>query len=166
MTSPQQEKRSLFHRMHHVHTPRNVNEVHASELESAGFNKRVAIGITKILSSMVTFWLVGIVITVWILVSFTSIPWDKMPWPLLLTLLNIPQISMMIGLGVGQGVLGRKQELQADEQYRTTMKTYHDIEQVMQHLEVQDSELIKQTQLLNALTTTILKAAERRDANL
>lgn len=49
---------------------------------------------------------------------------------------------------VGQNVLGRKAELQADEQYNTTIKTYHDIEQMMEHLNAQDNELLKQTHIL------------------
>src|SRR6266700_8447924 len=49
---------------------------------------------------------------------------------------------------VGQNVLGRKTELQADEQFRTTMSTYHDIEQIMQHLLAQDAELLRQAKML------------------
>jgi hypothetical protein len=42
---------------------------------------------------------------------------------------------------VGQNVLGRKSELQADEAYATTMKTYLDIEAVMKHLDDQDEKI-------------------------
>ena len=49
---------------------------------------------------------------------------------------------------VGQNVLGRKAELLADEQFHTTMSTYHDIEQIMQHLSAQDAELLHHTKLL------------------
>src|SRR6266700_3719959 len=47
------------------------------------------------------------------------------------------QLVMLSVIMVGQGILGRQQELQADEQFRTTMSTYHDIEQIMQHLSAQ-----------------------------
>ena len=49
---------------------------------------------------------------------------------------------------VGQGILERQQELQADEQFRTTMSTYHDIEQIMQHLSAQDAELLRHAHML------------------
>jgi uncharacterized protein YaaN involved in tellurite resistance len=54
----------------------------------------------------------------------------------------------MIVIMVGQGLLGRKQELQADEQFRTTMSTYHDIEGIMKHLVAQDAELLRHAHML------------------
>ena len=71
-----------------------------------------------------------------------------MPWPLLLCLASVPQLPLMIVIMVGQGLLGRRQELQAEEQYRTTMKMYHDMEQIMAHLEKQDEERLPQTHML------------------
>ena len=49
---------------------------------------------------------------------------------------------------VGQNVLGRKSELQADEAFNTTMKTYHDIEEIIQHLAAQDAVILKQTHMI------------------
>jgi hypothetical protein len=49
---------------------------------------------------------------------------------------------------VGQNVLGRKSELQADEQFNTTQKSYHDIEQIMQHMAAQDEILLKQSRMI------------------
>jgi uncharacterized membrane protein len=74
--------------------------------------------------------------------------WDRLPWPLLLCLASVPQLPLMIVIMVGQGLLGRKQELQSEEQYNTTMKTYHDIEEIMQHLTAQDTELLRHTKML------------------
>ncbi len=48
----------------------------------------------------------------------------------------------------------RKSELQADEAFKTTMKTYHDIEEIMQHLSAQDAELLKQTHMIIHLLRT------------
>ena len=58
------------------------------------------------------------------------------------------QLVLLPVIMVGQNVLGRKAELQADEQFRTTMSTYHDIEQIMQHLSAQDAELVHHTKML------------------
>lgn len=48
----------------------------------------------------------------------------------------------------GQSLLGHHSELMADEQFHTTMSTYHDIEQIMQHLSEQDAELLHHTKML------------------
>jgi len=133
----------LYHHVPHQYNPRNVNAIHREEVKRAGFNQAVAVAMTKLMSAMLTFWIVGLFIAVWIIIQSTSLAWDKSPYPLLLTILNLPQISMMIALGVGQGVLGRKQELQADETYQTTQKTYHDSEQIARHLDSQDTALIE-----------------------
>jgi NADH pyrophosphatase NudC (nudix superfamily) len=45
-------------------------------------------------------------------------------------------------------VLSRHVKLQADEQFNTTMSTYHDIEQIMQHLSAQDAELLRHAKML------------------
>lgn len=42
----------------------------------------------------------------------------------------------------------RKSELQADEAFVTTQKTYHDLCEVMEHLSAQDTDLLKQTHMI------------------
>ena len=148
----EETKRSLYEHSRRPHTSRNPNRVHETEQTNGTFNRRVAVGITRVLSAMTTFWIVGCFITAWILAQYTPLAFDRLPFPLLLTILNIPQISMMIGLGVGQGVLGRKQELQSEEQFKATINSYHDVEQVMEHLSAQDIELLKQTAELLRIT--------------
>ncbi len=144
---------------HHRHTlfqhtpaaqrpPRNVNLVFEAEKAAASFNQKVAIGMTSIFQAMPTFWLIMAWIVLWILANATIVRFDPLPWPLLLTLASVPQLPLMIVIMVGQGLLGRKQELQSEEQFNTTMKTYHDIEQIMEHLSAQDTELLKQSHML------------------
>ena len=58
------------------------------------------------------------------------------------------QLVLLPVILVGQNVLSHKAELQADEQFHTTMSTYHDIEQIMQHLSAQDAELLRQAKML------------------
>ena len=128
--------------------PRNVNLVFEAEKAAANFNKKVAIGMTSIFQAMPTFWLIMGWIVLWIIANATIVHFDPLPWPLLLTLASVPQLPLMIVIMVGQGLLGRKQELQSEEQFNTTMKTYHDIEQIMEHLSAQDAELLKQSHML------------------
>ena len=61
---------------------------------------------------------------------------------------------------VGQNVLGRKTELQADESYATTMKTFADIEAVMKHLNEQDEKIFQLEQLIKAQTDSILSLVQ------
>jgi hypothetical protein len=61
---------------------------------------------------------------------------------------------------VGQNVLGRKAELQAEEQFSTTMSTSHDIEQVMKHLSAQDAELVHLTKHLLAQDAELVRHAQ------
>ena len=73
---------------------------------------------------------------------------------------------------VGQNVLGRKSELQADEAFKTTMSTYHDIEQIMLHLSAQDAELLHHTKMLihqlekNGITLQQLEAEVGKASHL
>lgn len=139
---------TLFHHEPHQHQPRNVNVLHEAEKAAGGFNQKVAVGMTGVFQAMPTFWVIILWITLWIVGNATIWSFDKLPWPLLLCLASVPQLPLMVVIMVGQGLLGRKQELQADEQFNTTMSTYHDIEQIMQHLSAQDGELLRHAKLL------------------
>lgn len=132
----------------HPHQPRNVNWLHQAEQAAGSFNQRVAIALTRLFSAMATFWLILSWIVLWIAANATIVRFDPLPWPLLLCLASVPQLPLMIVIMVGQRLLGRTQELQSEEQFLTTQKTYHDIEQIMRHLDAQDSAILQQTTLL------------------
>ncbi len=138
----------LFHPQLHPHRPQNVNAVHDAEKRAGGFNQQVAMRMTTLFQAMPTFWLIMAWIILWIVANATILQFDPLPWPLLLALASVPQLPLMIVIMVGQGLLGRKQELQADEAFHTTQKIYHDIEQSMQHLAAQDDELLRHTNML------------------
>lgn len=142
------KRRALFKTVLHPHQPRNVNLVHEAEKAAGSFNQKVAVGMTGVFQAMPTFWLIMAWIVLWIAANATIARFDPLPWPLLLTLASVPQLPLMIVIMVGQGLLGRKQELQSEEQYNTTMKTYHDLEQVTSHLSAQDDELLKQSHMI------------------
>ncbi len=144
----------LFCPQPHPHRPRNVNALFEAEQTAASLNQHVAVGMTKLFSSMTTFWLIAAWIVLWIAANATLAHFDPLPWPLLLCLASVPQLPLMIVIMVGQGLLGRRQELQAEEQFKTTQKTYHDIEQVMTHMCTQDEELLRQTRLIVHLLKT------------
>lgn len=152
----------LFCPQPHPHRARNINALFEAEQAAASFNQHVAVGMTKLFSAMTTFWLIILWIVLWIVTNATIVRFDPMPWPLLLCLASVPQLPLMIVIMVGQGLLGRRQELQAEEQFNTTQKTYHDIEQMMTHLCTQDEELLRQTRLV----VHLLKTAGLSDAQV
>lgn len=116
------------------HLPRNINFVIMMEQKTASFNQRFAIGMTKLFSSMVTFWVIFLWIVCWIAINFTVLRFDPLPWPLLLCLASVPQLPLMIVIMVGQGLISHRQELHVEEQYQMTMKIYHDMEQMGERL--------------------------------
>ena len=143
---PHHHTSALFDHEHHPYQPRNVNLLHEAEQKAAGVNTRIAVALTKSVGTMWTAytfsacccWIDGhlglltpivALLVVWISQTFL-------------------QLTLLPVIMVGQNVLGRKSELQADEQFNTTMNSYNDIEQVMQHLSAQDAELLRHTRML------------------
>ena len=139
---------ALFQNTPHLHQPVNVNLIFEAEKACGNLNQRVAVWMTKLFQAMPTFWLIMAWIVLWIIANATIVHFDPLPWPLLLALASVPQLPLMVVIMVGQGLLGRQQELQATEQYNTTIKTYHDIEQIMAHLSAQDEEILRQTHMI------------------
>jgi hypothetical protein len=136
----------LFRHEPHLHQPRNVNQLHTAEQAGGGFNTRLAVALTKYTGTMWTAYLfagigIGSLVGVFTNNAFLGLLFGSIS-SYFLQLVLLPIIM------TGQNVLGRKAELLADEQFNTTMSTYHDIEQIMQHLLAQDAELLHQTKML------------------
>jgi uncharacterized membrane protein len=139
--------RVLFRHEPHRHQPRNVNRLHAAEQAAEGFNTRVAVVLTKSVGTMWTAYSFTVLAFIGLFAILNLLP------PILILLVafisqTFLQLVLLPVIMVGQNVLGRKTELQADEQFNTTMSTYHDIEQVMQHLSAQDAELLRHSKML------------------
>jgi hypothetical protein len=138
---------SLFQHNPFPHKPRNVNVQHKAELEASGVNTRVAVGLTKTVGTMWTAYSFAVLAIVGLLAILGWLP------PLVALLVvwasqTFIQLVMLPILSVGQNVLGRHAELMAEEQFNTTMNTYHCIEEIMQHLSAQDAELLRQSKML------------------
>ena len=125
----------------HFHQPRNINYLHKAEIKAGSLNRRVAVGMTEMLSAMPTFWLVLSWIVLWIVANATIAHFDPLPWPLLLCLASVPQLPLMIVLLVSQNEQGRHHELQADEQYHMTQKICHDNAVIISLLQQKTSEV-------------------------
>jgi uncharacterized membrane protein len=146
-TQPQHHTRVLFRHEPHQHQPRNVNQLHEAEQAASGFNTRLAVTLTHGTGTMWTAYAFTVLACIGL---FGLLGWLN-PFTFLLTTWISQQFLQLVLLPVimvGQNVLGRKAELLADEQFHTTLSTYHDIEQIMQHLSAQDAELLHHTKLL------------------
>jgi|GEM_PF-980323 len=144
----------LFTHIRHPYVPRNVNHVHAAERQS--FNQRLAVIITRGFGTMWAFYALVAWMLVWMTLATVGI-WvfrnDRYPFPFLLFCSNLIQLWALPVLAVGQAVLGRKAELQADETYQSTLRILHDSEQIMHHLAAQDVEAVAQRELLKSIQT-------------
>jgi uncharacterized membrane protein len=141
------------------YTPRNVNRVHEAEIAAAGFNTRIAVWLTEHVGTMWTayaFAILAIIGLFAILGLLSPIVVLLVAW-LSQTFLQLVLLPVIM---VGQNVLGRKSELQADEAYATTMKTYADIEAVLKHLDKQDEKILVVEQLIKAQTDSILSIVQ------
>jgi len=108
-----------------------------------GFNMKLAVVITKGLGTMICAYIFSILAIIGF-PGFNATPTQYVQW-LSQTFIQLVALSV---LAVGQQVLSKQSELMAEEQYHTTMNSYHDIEQIMQHLYAQDSELLRQGKML------------------
>lgn len=154
---------SLFHHTPHPHIARNSNLVHAAELATAGFNTRLAVLVTKWTGTMITAYLFTVLSIIGL---FGLLGWLN-PFVFLLTTWvsqQFLQLVLLPILAVGQSVLGRKQELQANEAYATTLKTFSDIEQIMAHLDAQDAKILEIHEMLRRQDTDQIPAVQPGDA--
>jgi hypothetical protein len=80
----------------HLHVPRLVT---SKDVTGEGVLDHIADFVNKLIGSMYLFVAITVGIVVWLFAG-NIVGFDKTPWPLLLTLLNLPQLSIMISLQV------------------------------------------------------------------
>lgn len=136
-------KQTLYQHIRHPHTAKNVNQQHREE---QSLNTRIAVLLTRIVGTMSTAYIFALIGIGSLIGVFTG----NVFWALLFGSISsyFLQLVLLPVLAVGTQVLSRHAELMAEEQFNTTMKTEHTIEQIVLHLEKQDEELLKQTELL------------------
>lgn len=132
------------------HKPRNINHEHKAQLK---LQDRIALNITTAIGTMYAVYFFMIIMAGWILWQgfITGQPFDPYPFAFLLFLGNIVQLLLMPLIMVGQNIQGRHAELRSDEEYKTTISSYYDIERILHHLDSQDKEILRQSKLLEEL---------------
>lgn len=130
--------------------PQNINQIHKQKL---GIQDRIALIITSAIGTMYAVYILAIGLVGWMLwqTYFARQPFDPFPFLFLLFLGNIIQLLLMPLIMVGQNIQGKHAEIRAEEEYKTTQTSYQDIEYILNRLDTQDKELIKQTKILEEL---------------
>lgn len=134
-----------LHKHIHTYQPENANKQHQAMLArqmAASFNKRVAVGMTRLFSAMPMFWVIVLIMAGYMVANSTLLRFDPAPWPFLLTFGSLVQLPLMIVIMVGQDVLSQKQAVHGDEMYYSVKAILSDIEQVEMHQGKQDEVLL------------------------
>ena len=150
---------TLYTHTPHTHTARNVNEQHHDEQAQQGINTTIAVWLTQHVGTMTCAYLFAVIGVGSLVGAVTGNTFLAVTFGALSS--YFLQLVLLPILSVGQNVLGRKQELLAEEQYQTTLKSEHNIEGVLAHLDAQDAELLRQTATLESL----LAATQNTQAN-
>ena len=144
---PHHHTMALFRHEPHQHQPRNVNEVQKAEQQ--GFNTRLAVWLTRNVGTMACAYLFAVIGISGLIGAFTNNA------SLVLIFGSISsyflQLVLLPVILVGGNVLNRHQELQTEETFQTSQHSFHDIEQIMQHLSAQDAELLRHAKMLEHL---------------
>jgi uncharacterized membrane protein len=101
--------------------------------------------VNRVIGSMWVFVAVTIAIVIWLFAG-NVVGFDKTPWPLLLTILNLPQLSIMISLQVSANLAQRTSDARAVADHETIVVLHHMGQQQIAILEGQNQvlELLKQ----------------------
>jgi uncharacterized membrane protein len=124
---------------------------------------RIALAITGAIGTMYAVYVFATFMAGWMLLQVVSgkAAFDPFPFAFLLFLGNIVQLLLMPLIMVGQNLQSRHAEARSEEEYRTVGKIFHDNETGLAHLDAQDRELLRQTQLLIGLVETLVPDADR-----
>src|SRR5947209_14620654 len=104
------------------HVPRLVLSARLQEREALN---EIASLVNAFVGSMWTFVVVTTGIVVWLFAG-NIVGFDKTPWPLLLTLLNLPQLSIMISLQVSANLAQAASDARAIADHET-LQAIHEL---------------------------------------
>jgi len=119
---------------------------HRPQLELSGHHRgtgvldRVAEWVNAFVGSMWVFVVVTLAIVVWLFAG-NIVGFDKTPWPLLLTILNLPQLSIMISLQVSANLAQRTGDARAIADHETLIALHELSRQQLAILEGQNQVL-------------------------
>ena len=101
---------------------------------------RIAEVVNTVVGSMYVFVGVTVFIVVWLFAG-NVVGFDKTPWPLLLTILNLPQLSIMVSLQVSANLAQKTSDARAIADHETLIALHELSKQQIAILEGQNKVL-------------------------
>jgi uncharacterized membrane protein len=136
--------------MQHIQLPHTsarksvVRDVNAEHKQAMSGLDRLALRINDLCGSMVTFLLVATYEVLWVaLVAIGLFKFDSLPnLPLLLVILNLPQLPLMFALMVSGNMLSRHSELRAEADFQVNQKAEAQIEKLLEINHFQTEQIL------------------------
>jgi uncharacterized membrane protein len=120
-----------------LHKPRLVLSEH---VRGTSILDKIADGVNKFCGSMYVFIFITVGIVAWLFLG-NVVGFDKTPWPLLLTILNLPQLSIMISLQVSANRAQAASDRRAIADHETLIALHEMAKQQLEILNGQDRVL-------------------------
>jgi uncharacterized membrane protein len=120
-----------------LHHPRLVLSEH---VRGTSLLDRIADWVNRFCGSMYVFILITVGIVAWLFLG-NIVGFDKTPWPLLLTILNLPQLSIMISLQVSANRAQAASDRRAIADHETLIALHSMATQQLDILKGQDQVL-------------------------
>jgi uncharacterized membrane protein len=112
----------------------------SEHVRGSSFLGKIADGVNKFCGSMYVFIGITIGIVCWLFAG-NIIGFDKTPWPLLLTILNLPQLSIMVSLQVSANRAQAASDKRAIADHETLIALHEMAKQQLDILQGQDKVL-------------------------
>jgi uncharacterized membrane protein len=142
--------RDISHELRHLHekaeqikqAPEQFHPklVLSDHVRGSSILDKIADGVNKFCGSMYVFLAITIGIVAWLVLG-QLLRFDPVPWPLLLTILNLPQLSIMISLQVSANRAQAASDKRAIADHETLIALHTMATQQLQILRQQDAVL-------------------------
>src|SRR5712691_8426840 len=126
----------------------------SSDVAGEGALDRIADVVNQLIGSMYLFVGISVGIVVWLFAG-NIVGFDKTPWPLLLTLLNLPQLSIMISLQVSANRAQAASDARAMADHATLVALHELAKKQVRLLDGQNEVLAGQNQVLEAVRRAV-----------
>ena len=140
----------------HEHVPRLVV---SRDVAGEGVLDKIADVVNRLIGSMYLFVAISVGIVVWLFAG-NVVGFDRTPWPLLLTLLNLPQLSIMISLQVSANRAQKASDARAMADHATLVALHELAKKQVQILDGQNKVLAGQDEVLDILRRAIASGAK------
>jgi uncharacterized membrane protein len=136
------------------HVPRLVV---SKDIRGEGVLDEIATFVNRLIGSMWLFVAITVGIVVWLFAG-NIVGFDRTPWPLLLTLLNLPQLSIMISLQVSANRAQTASDARAMADHATLVALHELAKKQVQILDAQNQVLDSQNEVLEILRRAVVPA--------